>query len=151
MADLYKQNIRKEKNFLKKYIYYIFALIFAVALILETTFFTFPFIIIFCLLLYLLDNSAKSLIMIFFFSFALDALKISKLGITPLFIFSALFLLERYQKMFELKSINGTLLIIFSAGIIYSKISNYTIISLYSILLYILLFLSLKTFIKKIV
>lgn len=150
MADLYKFKNRKGENFFKKYIYYIFILIFLISLILEATFFTFPFLVIFSLLLYMIDNSNKSLILIFLFSFALDVLKVSRLGVTPLFIFGALFLLERYEKKFELKSLSGILLVISSSGIIYSKISNYTVINLYSILIYILLFFSIGAFFKRI-
>lgn len=112
---------------MNRYIFYSFIAVLFAALTLETTLFPFPFVVLSCLLLYWLDKSEKSLILIFLAGFALDSLKVARIGVTPLFIFAALFLLNLYEKWFELKSVSALLLLVFGALALYALTAGYNL------------------------
>jgi len=120
----------------------------AFSLILETTIFSFPLVVILSLCLFILFPSIGVLISIFVVGLLLDSVKAGILGVTPLFLFLYFLILTVYQKVFNFKDSLTILLFIFLPTVVYAHISTYSINIFSYLLFFVLLFLLIRYFKK---
>ena len=116
------------------------------SLILETTFFSFPLVIIFSLFLFILFPSVGILITIFIVGLLLDSVKAGILGATPLFLFLYFLLLTVYQKVFNFKDSLTVILFIFLATVVYAYIFTYSVNIFSYVLFFALLIFPIRYF-----
>ena len=118
----------------------------ACSLILETTIFSFPLVVIFSLFLFLLFPSIGVFVSIFMVGLLLDSIKAGMLGTTPLFLFLFFLILTVYQKVFNFKDSLTVLIFIFLATVVYAYIFAYSINIFSYLLFFALLLLSIRNF-----
>ena len=116
------------------------------SLILETTFFSFPLVIIFSLFLFILFPSVGILITIFIAGLLLDSVKAGMLGETTLFLFLFFLILTVYQKVFNFKDSLTVILFIFLATIVYAYIFTYSVNIFSYVLFFALLIFPIRYF-----
>lgn len=116
-----------------------------VSVLIESVFISFPLVIILSILLYLTDSSSKYLLYIFFISILLDVLRVEQLGLTSLFIFISLFLIDIYKRSFEVTDMKFITLITLLSTYLYAKIADYNFnIIFYGSIIILLTFFLLK-------
>lgn len=103
----------------------ILAVLLILSIFIETTVFSFPFVFVLSLLLFIFFPEMRILFLIFFISLLMDVLKSSATGIYPLVIFSSFALIALYRKAFELKDYKVVLLILFLLTFAYAKFASY--------------------------
>ena len=118
----------------------------ACSLILETTIFSFPLVVIFSLFLFILFPSIGVFVSIFMVGLLLDSIKAGMLGTTPLFLFLFFLILTVYQKVFNFKDTLTILIFIFLATVVYAYIFAYSINIFSYLLFFVLLLLSIRYF-----
>lgn len=96
------------------------------SLFIETTFIAFPLTLIFSILLYILYPETKTFLLILFASLVLDALKLSSIGLTSVFIFFPLLIVNLLRKTLEIKDYKIIIVFLFAASFIYAKLFSYT-------------------------
>ena len=116
------------------------------SLILETTFFSFPLVVIFSLFLFILFPSVGILITIFIAGLFLDNVKAGMLGGTPLFLFLYFLFLTVYQKVFNFKDSLTVILFIFLATVVYAYIFTYSVNIFSYVLFFALLIFPIRYF-----
>lgn len=119
------------------------------SLFFESNLFPFSFVVAFSIFLYILYPEKLVVISIFLASLALDAINANTVGITPLFIFLVLFLLEVLKNVFVVKDARILLGFVIFFSYIYAKFYMFgSQVILYAALFAILVFLYVIT--KKI-
>lgn len=106
----------------------IFIAILFLSLLLESTVIGFPLVLVFSIILFLNDESKKTLVYIFFASFLLDAVRAETVGASALFIFTVLLLMDFYKRNFEVRDMKLMLLMNAIATIAYAKVFGYEIV-----------------------
>ena len=118
----------------------------AFSLLIETTIFSFPLVVIFSLFLFILFPTIGVLVSIFMVGLLLDSVKAGILGTTPLFLFLSFLVLTIYQKVFNFKDSLTVLFFIFLTAVVYAHIFTYSINIFSYVLFFALLFASTRYF-----
>ena len=118
----------------------------AFSLLIETTIFSFPLVVIFSLFLFILFPTIGVLVSIFMVGLLLDSVKAGILGTTPLFLFLSFLVLTIYQKVFNFKDSLTVLFFIFLTAVVYAYIFTYSINIFSYVLFFALLFASIRYF-----
>lgn len=116
-------------------------------LLIESSLFPFPFLLIFSIILYLIDDSKIMLVYIFLLGLILDSLHVARFGLTPFFVFATLFIINLYKDKFEIKDYRFVVLIAAVSSILYAAIAGYAFNLPLDVLLFvsaIFLYLSFK-------
>ncbi|OGH11219.1 MAG: hypothetical protein A2857_02315 [Candidatus Levybacteria bacterium RIFCSPHIGHO2_01_FULL_36_15] len=96
-----------------------------VSVVLESTLISFPLFLILSIILFLLDNSVKTMFYIFFMSLILDSVHAERVGVSAIFIFTSFLLLNFYKKGFEITDLKAVVFVIFISSFLYSKVVGY--------------------------
>lgn len=116
----------------------------AFSLLIETTFFSFPLVVICSLFLFILFSSLDVFISIFVVGLLLDGLKAETIGVTPLFLFCIFLLFTLYQRVFNFKDIGTLIIFIFAAALIYAHLFSYGVNLFTYVLFFAVLLLSVR-------
>lgn len=84
-----------------------------------------PLVVIVSIILYLVDESKKTLFFIFIAANILDSLKAEHFGLTSLFVFFTLLLLDVYKRNFEVRDVKPIILIMFASSFVYMQLFGY--------------------------
>lgn len=98
-----------------------------VLVIVESTLYSFPFVLTASLITYLLFPRVSTLVIIFLAAFALDVVRIYNIGVTPLVIFVIIAALSFNSKIFDIRDYLYILGVSVLGSIIYANIMNYHI------------------------
>lgn len=96
-----------------------------ISLFLETVFFSFPFFLIFAIILLLLDSRPFIIVFIFSTGLILDSLRLEILGITPLVIFATATLIYIYRRSFEITHLAFILVCLFAVTYFYAGLTHH--------------------------
>lgn len=96
------------------------------SLFFESTIVTFPLVLIFSVLLYILYPDYKTIILGFLCGVILDIIKVSQVGATSTIILLSFLTLSLIKKGFEIKDYKTIILFLFASSFIYSKYFSYT-------------------------
>lgn len=102
-------------------------LLYGIVLLLEASIIPFPFVFIFSLLLLIYFRSHFTEVVVLSFALMLDVLRMHTIGITPLMIFSVLFLMDLYRYAFNTRDKKFILIILAVSSLIYAQMVRYEI------------------------
>lgn len=108
------------------YIVLIFIVVSFIALLIETTIISFPFVLLISLMLVIMFRNVPSYVSALILGVAIDSMRVAEFGITPLFIFGVAAFLYLYEKYFGSKDIAIVAFVVIVAGFLYSYLSHYS-------------------------
>lgn len=126
----------------------LFILFLLLTLIIENSFISFPFLFILSILFFVFYPQTSNLFIVFFISIILDFLKVSSIGITPLFVLIILLTVYLNENFFDLRNYKFFLLFIFIALIPYSYFANYSLNPFLFILSFLSIYLMFYLYLK---
>lgn len=104
-----------------------FTILLIFSLIIESTLIAFPLVFVLSLFILALYKNSWMLAVVFLFAFAVDAIRVAPLGLTPAILMGCAILFSFYQRTLHAADIVIFSVIIFALSIIYDVVAGYPI------------------------
>lgn len=97
------------------------------SVLLESTFVSLPLTLIVSVLYYVLFPQLRTVVIIFLAALALDSMRVTMIGISPLIILTIIFVLNLNERLFDIRDYLYLVAVVILGSLVYSNIFSYQI------------------------
>ena len=119
------------------------------ALVFETSFFSFPFVLILSLILWIYYPDATTLVFVFIATLILDILRLMPIASSIIFLIISFILIDISRKSLDFSDVKSTMLVVFIGVFLYARFFSYFPSVIFYGLIFIVTFLIVEVFAKK--